>query len=76
MAELEADLCSCAQEFLFVGTSREADAIALEDAETVSYLNEIDLEAMDETATATSTTVRPSVTPWPVQRPTTHRPRR
>ena len=48
MAELEADLCSCAQEFLFIWEQAdEADAIALEDLETVSYLNEIDLEAMD-----------------------------
>ena len=48
MAELEADLCSCAQEFLFIWEQAdEADAIALEDLETVDYLNEIDLEAID-----------------------------
>ena len=48
MAELEADLCSCAQEFFFIWEQAdEADAIALEDLEAVVYLNEIDLEAMD-----------------------------
>ena len=48
MAELEADLCSCAQEFLFIWEQAdEADAISVEDLGRVVYLNDIELEAID-----------------------------
>ena len=48
MAELEADLCSCAQEFLYIWEQAdEMDAYTVEDLDTVDYLNEIDLVAID-----------------------------
>ena len=48
MEELEADLCSCDQEFWFIWEQAdEADAITVEDLEDVRYVNDIDVEGID-----------------------------
>ena len=48
MEEVEADLCTCGVEFMFIWEQAEdAGATTVEDLEEVDYLNEIDVEAID-----------------------------
>jgi hypothetical protein len=48
MEELEADLCTCGEEFIFIwDQADESGAITVEELEGVDYLNEIDVEAID-----------------------------